>query len=155
MGPEDVDNPNNGPAGIFSYGDAIEITWSDSWDDNKPSGCVQDLPFIRGFFIPECADAYGTWNQVRPGVFDGGYAFGPEIDCPGGTCADWVNPSATDDPTDIGYLKPGDYIVEAVPPPNYNIVKSQDKNVDFGEIFIPSPLAAAARVRGRPLRGTG
>ena len=37
MGPEDVDNPNNGPAGIFSYGDAIEITWSDSWDDNKPS----------------------------------------------------------------------------------------------------------------------
>jgi hypothetical protein len=148
MGPEDVDNPNNGPAGIFRTGDAIEITWSDSWDDNKPSGCVQDLPFIRGSYIPECADAYGTWNQVRPGVFDGGYAFGPEIDCPDGTCADWVNPSAGD-PT-VGYLKPGDYVVEAVPPPNYNIVRSQDKNVDFGEIFIPSPLALPPECVGDP-----
>jgi hypothetical protein len=148
MGTEDVDNPNNGPAGTFSYGDAIEITWSDSWDDNKPSGCVQDLPFIRGAFIPECADAYGTWNQVRPGVFDGGYAFGPEIDCPEGTCADWVNPSAGD-PT-VGYLKPGEYIVEAIPPPNYEIVRSQDKNVDFGEIFIPSPLAPPPECVGDP-----
>ncbi len=69
---------------VFDFGDAIEVTWTDSWDDNKPSGCVQDLPAPRGFPIPECADGYGTWNQVRPGVFDGGYAFGPEIDCPGG-----------------------------------------------------------------------
>jgi hypothetical protein len=136
-GPEDVEN--SGSDGVWDKGDAIEVTWSDSWDDNKPSGCVQTLPVIRGFAIPECADAYGTWNQVRPGVFDGGYAFGPEIDCPNGACSPWVEPSATD-PT-VGYLKTGNYIVEAVPPPHFNIGKSQDKNVDFGEVFVPGPLA--------------
>ena len=94
-GPEDVDDGFTGALitsgdGVFDMRDAIEVTWTDSWDDNKPSGCVQDLPAPHGFPIPECADGYGTWNQVRPGVFDGGYAFGPEIDCPGGVCADWV-----------------------------------------------------------------
>ena len=151
MGPEDVDNANNGPVGIFSYGDAIEISWSDSWDDNKPSGCVQNLPTPHGYPIPECADAFGTWNQVRPGVFDGGYAFGPEFDCstyPGGNCPAWVN--QTDAVNNIGYLVPGDYIVQAVPPPNYEIGRSQDKNVDFGEIFIPSPLALPPECVGDP-----
>lgn len=145
VGPEDVDN---GTPGVFDFGDAIDVGWSDSWDDSKPSGCVQDLPSPHGFPIPECADAYGTWNQVRPGVFDGGYAFGPEIDCPDGTCPEWVNPSAGD--PNVGYLKPGDYIVEAVPPPLYEIVKSQDKNVDFGNLYIPSPLVLPPECVGDP-----
>ena len=143
-GPEDVDDGYTGSQigmgdGTFDFRDAVEIAWSDSWDDNKPSGCVQDVPNIRGYDIPKCADAYGTWNQVRPGVFDGGYAFGPEIDCPGGTCSPWVVQSAGD--PNVGYLAMGKYVVQAVPPPNYDIVKSQDKNVDFGEIFVPGELA--------------
>ncbi len=148
-GPEDVDDGFTGAQiasgnGIFDFRDAIEITWSDSFDDNKPSGCLQDLPVVHGFEIPECADNYGTWNQVRPAVYDGGYAFGPEIDCPldgngDPLCPDWVVPSVTN--PGVGYLKqPGEYIVHAVAPPLFEIVKSQDKNVDFGEIFIPSPL---------------
>ncbi len=117
MGPEDIDrNGNNN----FDLGDALEVATTDSWDDNKPSGCIQTLPVIHGVPIPECADTYGTWNQVRPGVFDGGYAFG--------------SPAGNPD------LLPGTYIVEAVPPPGYNIVKSHDKNVDFGETFTPGML---------------
>ncbi|RJR42040.1 MAG: hypothetical protein C4576_16885 [Desulfobacteraceae bacterium] len=112
MGLEDVDWNGNG---LFDLGDALEFTTTDSWDDNKPSGCVQDLPIIYGTPIPECADTYGTWNQVRPGIFDGGYAFGPN-------------------------LPNGNYIVEAAAPPYLQIVRSSDKNVDFGETFIPSTL---------------
>ncbi len=152
-GPEDVDNGFTGADiglgdGVFDMRDAIEVTWSDSWDDNKPTGCVQDLPSPHGVPIPECADGYGTWNQVRPGVFDGGYAFGPEVDCPDGICPDWVE--LTDPVNNVGYLKPGDYIVEAVPPPLYEIGKSQDKNVDFGHLYIPSPLALPPACVGEP-----
>jgi hypothetical protein len=111
-GPEDTDRNTNG---VFDPGDAIQITTTDSWDDNKPSGCIQDLPVLPGLGeINECADGFGTWNQVRPGVFDGGYAFGD--------------------------ILPGSYIVEAIPPPGYELLKEEDKNVDFGEPFEPSPL---------------
>ena len=141
-GPEDIDRNYPGQiAGEFDLGDAIEVATTDSWNDNKPSNCVQTLPVIYGLEIPECADAYGTWNQVRPGVFDGGYAFGPHIDCPGGVCPDYAVLSQSPNEVEVGYLKTGNYIVEAVPPPHIKITKSQDKNVDFGEIFIPSPLA--------------
>ena len=35
-------------------------------------------------------------------------------------------------------------------PPGYETVKEEDKNVDFGDTYTPSPLAAAAGLRGRP-----
>jgi hypothetical protein len=38
-GPQDIDH--NGDR-IFDSGDAIDVTWSDSWDDNKPTGCQGD-----------------------------------------------------------------------------------------------------------------
>jgi len=70
-GPEDIDRNGNG---VFDQGDAIEVTWSDSWDDNLPTGCLgaNSLP---GLDDAKCFDGLRNWNQVRPGVFDGGYAF--------------------------------------------------------------------------------
>lgn len=35
-GAEDIDRNGNG---IFEFGDAIEVAWTDSWDDNLPTGC--------------------------------------------------------------------------------------------------------------------
>jgi len=127
-GPEDVVRSGDGTT--FNPGDAIQVAATDSWDDHNPSGCVQDRPVLHngeigGGQIPECADAFGTWNQVRPGLFDGGYAFGAVAGVPVG---------------DPNYLAPGTYIVEAVPPTSYSIVKEEDKNVIFGEAWAPSPL---------------
>ena len=31
----------------------------------------------------------------------------------------------------------GDYVVQVVPPPGYEINKSEDKNVDFGDTYQP------------------
>ncbi|HKI51044.1 MAG TPA: SdrD B-like domain-containing protein [Geothermobacteraceae bacterium] len=115
MGPEDVDYDSNG---VFDMHDAVQVTHTDSWDDNKPTGCIQTLPVIHGITAPECADAYATWNQIRPGVFDGGYAFGP----------------AAGDPS----LPAGTYIVESTTPPGYTLLKEEDKNVDFGNSYVPS-----------------
>jgi len=110
-GPGDIDRNGNG---IFDLGDAVDAVHTDSWDDSKPDGCIREtLPVIHGTAIDPCADAYGTWNQVRPGIFDGGYAFGPDL------------------PT-------GAYIVEATTPPGYTLVKEEDKNVDFGDTYTPS-----------------
>ena len=121
LGPEDV-NRNGSLTGSaskkFNKGDAVAVAWTDSWDDSKPTGCIQDLPPISG--VQPCYDNYGTWNQVRPGVFDGGYAFGFLVG---------------------EALAPGNYIIEAVPPPGYEIVKEEDKNVDFGDEYVQGTLA--------------
>ena len=119
MGPEDVENSGND--GVWDKGDALEVTWSDSWDDSKPTGC-QGEQFVapNGDAIQECYDGLRNYNQIREGVFDGGYAFGLDPESP---------------------LPPGNYIVGAVAPPGYELLKEEDRNVDFGEEYTPSPLA--------------
>jgi hypothetical protein len=120
MGPEDVDNNGNG---LFDLGDALRITHTDSWDDNLPSGCQGEVFSVDG--VPtDCYDGLRNFNQVRPGVFDGGYAFGP------GDPADPADPP----------LPAGDYVVEVSVPPGYELLKEEDKNVDFGAPYTPSPL---------------
>jgi hypothetical protein len=113
-GPEDISRCGNG--GTFCQGDALRVTHTDSWDDAMPTGCVYTLPeqrpVINGQPMMDCAETIRTWNQVRPGVFDGGYAF-------------YNIPS-------------GNYITEVVPPAGYKVVKEEDKNVVFGDVFTPS-----------------
>lgn len=137
-GPEDIDR---NLTGVFDSGDAVQIATTDSWDDNKPSGCIQDLPVLPApvnAAINECADAFGTWNQVRPGVFDGGYAFDSYF--PAGITTG-TNPGRVGSGSyEVAGLPNGVYIVEAVPPPGYELLKEEDRNVDFGDSYIPSPL---------------
>jgi hypothetical protein len=136
------------PDGVAVKGALLATTTTDSWDDSIPTGCKWGNGATGPFhFDPDgpgplgkdtdCYDGLRVFNQVRPAVFDGGYAFGPEIDCPGGVCPSWVTQSA-DEPT-VGFINPGDYIVEMIPPPGYEILKPEDKNVDFGDVYEPAP----------------
>ena len=120
----------------------LNTTTTDSWDDDPPTGCVGDdfilHPGTEFETDPDCYDGLRNWNQVRGGVFDGGYAFDaycedPEGMDPDGNCSSMVDG-----------LLPGEYIVEVIPPLGYELVKEEDRNVDFGETLIPSPLSAAA-----------
>ncbi|MHC4616857.1 MAG: multicopper oxidase domain-containing protein [Planctomycetota bacterium] len=126
LGFEDIDRNGNGK---FDPGDALNITTTDSWNDSNPCGCIQDLPVIHGQEVNECFDNFGTWNQVRPGIFDGGYALTSYY--PGGM------ESGSDE---VEGLPAGTYIVEAATPDGYELVKEEDKNVDFGDQFTPSLL---------------
>ena len=119
MGAEDVDQNGNG---TFDLGDALRIAHTDSWDDSLPSGCQGEVFSVDGIAI-DCYDGLRNFNQARPGVFDGGYAFGP------GDIADPADPP----------LVSGTYIVEVKLPPGYELVKEEDKNVDFGDAYVPSP----------------
>ncbi len=129
-GLEDVDRDDDG---VFDAGDAIQITTSDSWDDNLPTDCPGD-PLDAFYFGGKCYDGFRNWNQVRPGVFDGGYAFNSYH--PGGIASGSA---------EVEGLLAGTYIVEAVPPRSaygqaYQIIKEEDRNVDFGDEYIPSTL---------------
>lgn len=118
------------PAGLaFSLGDAIQTTTTDSWDDNLPTGCQSSNPeeifSVDGdpALTLDCYDGLRAFNQVRPGVFDGGYAFaGVTTQNPAGIPA-------------------GNYIVGVGEHPVYEIVKEEDRNVDFGNTYVPSTAA--------------
>jgi hypothetical protein len=138
-GPEDIDRNGNG---VFNRGDALNITTSDSWDDNMPTGCQGDTQFVFGQPIRDCSETLQTWNTVRPAIFDGGWAF--DVYYPFGKGL-FGNPDAE-------IPLPGDrqYIVEVVPPPGYEVIKEEDKNVDFGDTYTPSPLLEPPPCVGTP-----
>jgi len=114
-------------------------TQTDSWDDTPPRGCPGDMgdPF---YLDGKCYDGMRNWNQVRPGVFDGGYAF---MECyrvrGSGSCVAPGTAGAI-----LAPLPTGRYVVEVIPPPGYEIAKEEDKNVDFGDVYTPAQAVAGA-----------
>jgi FtsP/CotA-like multicopper oxidase with cupredoxin domain len=99
----------------------VAETQTDSWDASNPTNCpVADPTDPLGYYDPlsnsgRCYDGIRNFNQIRPGVFDGGYAFNG--------------------------IPAGKYIVEVVPPPGYELVKEEDINVGFGDAYIePVPV---------------
>jgi hypothetical protein len=93
QGPEDIKRSASGGA-VFSYGDVfrwgknpdndnqpyVGLGKTDGWDDAIPSECPGDpykVPYGPDTGKPlDCYDGLRNWNQARPAVFDGGYAFG-------------------------------------------------------------------------------
>ena len=128
-------------------GDAIAIAITDSWDDNPPTGCPGDPadPFYanQDGTGADCYDGLRNFNQVRPAVFDGGYAFFTYV--PGGVATGAADVT----------LPAGTYIVEAAVPPGYVLVKEEDKNVDFGDTYTPSLQLLPPVCVGEPHTGPG
>jgi hypothetical protein len=166
-GPEDVDRNGND---AFDLGDALQVTWTDSWDDSLPTGCqgannLGAAPYTPPVADDRCFDGLRNFNQIRPGVFDGGYAFADyDLDHLSNLPAPRTGAAATAiqafysaidatvagaDKLQLGLI-PGDYIVEAATPPGYEHIKEEDRNVDFGDEYIPSPQAIAATCVGDP-----
>ncbi len=156
-GPEDIDRDDpthtlfadSGRA--FNPGDAIQITHSDSWDDevNKnanpafasaggwPEGTIQlNPPIIQGRKIIG-SDNFATWEQIRPGVFDGAYVLNSYH--PGGMASGSA---------EVNYLPPGDYVVQASPPRGYVIETEESRNIVTGDTYTPSKLDLPPEVIG-------
>lgn len=135
-GAEDFDYNGNG---AFDAGDAIQVTTTDSWDDNLPTGCQGEVFVADGTYPVDCYDGLRNFNQVRPGVFDGGYAFGSHF--PGGI--DSGSAEVDGIPSSRGM-----YIVGTGEHPVYKTVKEEDRNVDFGDEFIVAPNLLPANCVG-------
>ncbi len=117
-------------------GPVIMTTLTDSWDESNPENCQGDN-MMDGIAPNLCFDGLRNFNQVRPALFDGGYAFTTmwQFDEAGERLLDDKG-----EPIEAP-LPPGNYVVEAVAPSGYEHVKEEDKNVDFGDTYVPSPLA--------------
>jgi hypothetical protein len=86
-----------------------------------------------------------SWNQVQPAPYDGMYSF-PSVTGldsttgkPTGTnCTICIaNPDATDRyRSGTPMLPKGQYVVEMVVPPGYELVKEEDKNILIGDNYI-------------------
>jgi len=143
-GPEDVDRDGDG---AFDLGDALNVAWTDSWDDSLPTGCQGQTYYAFGDpqLPTDCFDGLRNFNQIRPGVFDGGYAIDAyDMAHLPATIAEklslfYAQPAVSA----VGFegLIPGDYIVATAVPPGYELVSEEHKNVDFGDGYIPSPQA--------------
>ena len=85
----------------------VAETQTDSWDDSLPTGCPGGAPTDPVTPADKCYDGLRNFNQARPAVFDGGYAFND--------------------------IPAGKYVVEVVPPQGYEILKEEDVNVGYGD----------------------
>ncbi|MDB6162017.1 MAG: multicopper oxidase type 3 [Gammaproteobacteria bacterium] len=124
----------------------VDHTLTSSWDDwvnavdangkqinMQCPGQRSDDPFALYTLAPQnplgnpdlgrCYDGFHNWNQVQAAPYDGRYAF-PSPNCRSDVCV--ANPKM---------LPPGEYVVEAVTPPGYEIVKEEDKNIFTGDSF--------------------
>lgn len=101
---------------------------SDAW--RQPAGCIN----IDGAPNPGCLEIPALSNQIKEGIFDGGFAFN-EI---------WVldeSGNPVGDPDRPGYfltkpIPPGEYVVEVVPPAGYRILDESSVNTDQGDQFV-------------------
>lgn len=106
----------------------INTVQSDAW--KNPTGCVN----ADGTPSPNCLEIPALSNQVKEGVFDGGFAFNDKwvLDQSGSPVVDPGNPEE--------YLKeplpPGEYVVEVVPPAGYRVLDENSVNTDQGDQFI-------------------
>ena len=144
-GSEDVDRNSNG---FFDYGDAIQVVYTDSWDDSLPTGCA-GTAYVAHAGTPlekvtDCYDGLRNFNQIREGVYDGGYAFTSRIARDTGSVPTVSGVAALPGvtPDEIPGLLSGYYIVESSTPNGYVLMKEEDKNVDFGDVYVPAQLPA-------------
>ena len=134
--------------------DHIAATYggADDWYANLPTDCIarpsvgrlpgqiepNGSPAGEPSIFPDCIELPALQNQVKSGVFDGGYAF--EDDC--------SNPDATDpfDPEQLASvctpLAAGQWIVEIAPPAGYRSLMEEDINVFTGDVLEPPPVPA-------------
>lgn len=117
--------------GKVVLGTLINTTNSDAWQ--HPAGCTDadDQP------VP-CLEVPNISNQIRPGVFDGGYAFETYYEPYYGA------PDALEKP-----LIEGTYIVEVVTPVGYKVLDENGSvNTDDGDAFKPAnPVMSEAALQ--------
>jgi len=80
----------------------------------------------------KCYDGYHNLNQVQPAPYDGLYQFPSAAYI----AAHPLTAAQKAAGQTLVSLPPGKYVVEAVTPPNYEIVKEEDKNILIGDNFI-------------------
>ena len=86
---------------------------------------------LNGTDQGRCYDGWHNWNQVESAPYDGRYAF-PSADY---IAKHALTPAQIAAGQTLVSLPPGQYVVETVTPPGYDVVKEEDKNILNGDAF--------------------
>ena len=78
-----------------------------------------------------CYDGWHNWNQVQAAPYDGRYVFPSDAYVK----AHPLTSAKKSAGQTLVSLPPGNYVVEVVTPPGYEIVKEEDKNILIGDTF--------------------
>jgi hypothetical protein len=137
-----------------SAGDLFYFTLQDQpmWLDvyNHGGTPANTIPNHSQF---KCYDGMHNWNQVQPAYYDGAYQFpsiiarnpttgaptgsGTAVNAAGGSRPGTNCTVCVANPTDGTPMLPdGQYVVEMVVPPGYELVKEEDKNILIGDNYI-------------------
>lgn len=109
---------------------------------NPPYNTTQVDPFVNftlqnnvgGNLVSDptrCYDGFHNWNQVQAAPYDGRYQF-PSSDY---VKAHPLSPAQQTAGQTLVSLPAGEYVVEAVTPTGYEVVKEEDKNILNGDVF--------------------
>ncbi|MTI84487.1 MAG: pectin esterase [Firmicutes bacterium] len=113
-----------GESGQILQEELINTVTTDAWE--HPTGCMDP----DGNIDENCTEVPGISNQVKPGVFDGGYAFETYWD------PYYGHSEAVEKPLPLGI-----YIVEVVTPSGYKVLdKDGSVNTDQGDEFKSASL---------------
>jgi hypothetical protein len=141
------------PGDLFFFTLFNQPNYLDLYNSQHGGPAMTALPNNSQF---KCYDGMHNWNQVQPAPYDGMYQFpsiigrnpttgapatptgvvagvnGTPGTRPGSNCTICVA-----NPTDGTPMLPaGKYVVEVVVPPNYELVKEEDKNILIGDTYI-------------------
>jgi hypothetical protein len=139
-GKPNMNCPGQTTADTFYFTLYNQPDYLDAYNNNGTA--AHTLPYNSQY---KCYDGMHNWNQLQPAPYDGMYQFpsvtgmDPVSGKPTGTnCAICVADPDANDPYRKGapMLPSGKYVVEVVPPPGYELVKEEDKNILIGDNFI-------------------
>jgi hypothetical protein len=129
-------------ADLFFFSIYNQPDFLDVYNNTHSGTTLHTVPYNSQF---KCYDGMHNWNQLQPAPYDGLYQFpsvtglNPTTGKPTGTnctiCT--TNPDSTDAYRyGTPMLPTGNYVVEVVVPPGYELVKEEDKNILIGDNFI-------------------
>jgi hypothetical protein len=135
--------PGQSTADLFYFSLYNQPNYLDVYSSEHGGPPAASLPYNSQF---KCYDGMHNWNQLQPAPYDGMYKFpsvtatDPTTGKPTATNCAICSPNTAVKPTDLYYglpmLPSGKYVVEVVPPPGYELVKEEDKNILIGDNYI-------------------
>jgi hypothetical protein len=134
--------PGQSTNDLFFFSIYNQPNYLDVYDAAHGGPALKQLPYNSQF---KCYDGMHNWNQLQPAPYDGMYKF-PSVTGtdangkPTTTNCSICTPNTAVDKADLYYGVPqmpaGKYVVEVVPPPGFELVKEEDKNILIGDNYI-------------------
>jgi len=133
-GMPNISCPGQDPTDPFLYTLTNQPNYLDWYNSQHGGPAVTALPNNAQY---KCYDGMHSWNQLQPAPYDGMYKF-PSVtgrNAQNGTSTGTNCTICSTDADGEPMLPTGNYVVEMIVPPGYELVKEEDKNILLGDTY--------------------